>query len=407
MNLFHRFVFIALIGLMLAACGTASRPAQPTVRAAFTPSPTAISPTSSANPGPNVPTAGTALPTSTPGAVGHWAYDIPAFSPDSRIVALAGNGVVTLWTVPGYGLLKQLRNPYSSCTPESASFSADGGMFAASCWGDYKSPADLVVWDVATGSVMRHWKQAPAYMPNTSWPDNPYWIPVSAFVFLPNSSKIVFSSGHTLEIRDIRRDVDPVIIDLGPQMFASQLSIPPDGRFVYALMDWWKSHDWPIDYTEQYKVQIWDTTTYRLRREIKYPVRKFPDIWWGTEYALHGPDVVEFNYTAGTYRAISLENDKITELPYRTGTRYLSSDLGFIVFARWWGVDDKDKVVELWNADTWRNLNTFSLDFARQTINADDFIQISGIAFSPDNTMLAVAHGGQLTLFNIEPYTNP
>ncbi len=406
MNLFRRFVFVALIGLMLAACGIASRSMQPTVTAAFTTSPTAIPPTSSPSSSPNV-SAATAQPATLPHLDHRWTYDIPVFSPDGRMIALAGNGIVTLWTVPSYGLLKQLRNPYSSCTPSSVSFSADGGMFAASCWDDYDLPGNLVVWDVATGNVLRHWTQAPAYMPNTIFPDNPYSIQVNAFVFLPNSSKIVFSNGHTLEIRDFRRDVDPVIVDLGPQMFASQLSIPPDGRFVYALMDWWKSHDWPIDYIEQYKVQIWDTTTYRLRREIKYPVRKFPDNWWATEYALHGPNVMEFNYTAGTYRAISLENDKITDLPYRTGTRYLSSDGAFVVFARLYGVDNKDKVVELWKADTWRNLYTFSADFARQTVDGYDFFDISGIAFSPDNMMLAVAHGGQLTLFNIGPFTNP
>lgn len=329
-----------------------------------------------------------------------WYSGIPAFSSDSKIIALAASRI-RLWDAQTYQLIHEFENPYADqCEVSNAGFSPDSHLFAASitdCEDETASIGYLFIWDVKSGKLLKKWPQNYAYMPPAR--ESPvsldFSIPVYAFAFLPNSTKIVFASGNTLEIRDVLKDEEPVIIDLGSKMFASQISLPSDGRFIYVLMVWTQDHDYPAHWRQQKKIQIWDTKTHILRREIEYP-----DSWYDPRLQLHNASVIQFSYEKGTAQVSDLETDEIREFPFRRGEPYVSSDLSFIIYARFFELDQVDKTIELWNTDTWRNPYTFkpedNLTYA-----------MDGIIFSPDNATLAISHQERVTLWNIRPIVAP
>ena len=66
------------------------------------------------------------------------------------------------------------------------------------------------------------------------------------------------------------------------------------------------------------------------------------------------------------------------------------------------GINNTEQSIELWNTETWQNLYTFVPDFEK-----DWLYSMTGLAFSSDNTMLAIAHNDQLSLWNIRPVVQP
>jgi WD40 repeat protein len=328
---------------------------------------------------------------------------LPVFSPDGKTIALA-SAKIRLWDVKTHQLIRELESSYSEdCNISNALFSPDGKLFAVSVTdcdiNTTSSVGHLFIWDVNSGKLLKDWAQKYAYMPATrpSEVTFDYSIPVSAMAFLPDNRTIIFSSGNTLEIRDTLEDNKPVIIDLGAKMFASQISLPTDGRFVYVIMVWTQNHDFPAYWTQKKKLQIWDMNTYIMRREINYP-----DGWFNLDLKLHNSSILQISSEKGTTQIFDLETDQIKELPYRTGRAYLSSDMSRIIYARLFEGKEENNIIELWDTDTWRNIYSFMPDFDKGWAYS-----MNGIAFSPDNTILAIEHREQVTLWNIQPVATP
>ena len=250
---------------------------------------------------------------------------------------------------------------------------------------------------LTTGDLIQEWTQEYAYMPPTSTTSWEYHIPVYGMAFLPNSTTLVYSNGHSLEIRDIIHTDQHDVLKLGPKMFASQISISSDGQVANVIMSWQKDLDFPVHWTWQYKFQSWNIYTHTMVREIKYP-----EGWVTMSLELLDTALVHINIEEGTSQLLNLETNKSRDLPYRKGWRYYNSDGSLVIYARLFGFDENDQAIELWNTDNWRNIYTFLPNFGYDWIYG-----MHGIVFSPDNTILAIEHQEQVTLWNISPVVHP
>ena len=329
---------------------------------------------------------------------GHADLGIPIFSLDGKVVALAGS-VIRIWNVNSHELVRELSNPYAGiCFVRNAKFSPDSNLFAISlqsCDGiDSISAGRILMWDLHTGKLLQEWKQETAKMSPSSSGGGDYTIPVAAMAFLPNSSSMVFASGNTLETRDVYQDEIHDVINLGPEMYASQISSSPDGKLAYVVMSWTKTNDLPETWKQQHKLEIWDINTHTMLHETKYP-----ESWSKLSLDLLDKSLVVKDLEKGTNQVLNIESGEVRDIPFRLGQEYFNTDGSLMANA---GINNTEQSIELWNTETWQNLYTFVPDFEK-----DWLYSMTGLAFSSDNTMLAIAHNDQLSLWNIRPVVQP
>lgn len=93
---------------------------------------------------------------------------IPIFSPNGKIVVLAGGGVIRLWDANSHEMLRDMNNPYAGrCFIRNAQFSPDSNLFTVilqNCDFDFSkdSTGHLLVWDTNTGDLLQDEMQEPA-----------------------------------------------------------------------------------------------------------------------------------------------------------------------------------------------------------------------------------------------------
>lgn len=325
---------------------------------------------------------------------------IPIFSPNGKVVTLAGGGFIRFWDANSHELMREL-HPYDGrCFVTSAQFSPDSNLFAVtlqSCDYDFsnKSIGHVLVWNTSTGELLQEWEQQTATMPATSSTGGAYTIPVDAMEFLPNNQRVIFASGNTLEVNDVSQNAKHNVLKLGQKMYASQISVSPSGESAYVLMDWNKTNDVPEHWAEEYKLQVWNISTHAMIREIKYP-----DSWATMGLALMGRSLLEKDYKKDVSQIINLETGEARVVPFCRGPHeFYNDDNSLLACTR---VIDEKQSIELWNTDNQQVIYTFVPDFEK-----DWLYSLNGIAFSPDNTMLAIAHNDQLSLWNIQPIVRP
>lgn len=358
---------------------------------------------------PTIAPTNTLLPKNEPGLIvtlgekvaGPWHLGIPVFSPNGQIIALA-NPKIRFWDVHTHQLIREIKYPFGEgCRFFESKFSPNGKYFAVSiadCWNDEDNAGQLLIWDASTGDLLQEWTQAYVKMPGpTGNADDDYNIPVSAFAFLPDNTGIVFANGNTLETRDILDTEKQDVLNLGPKMYATQLSLSSDGRVAYILMRWIKNHVYSAaPLITQYKLQIWNIITHAMIREYKYPENST------TNLELLGRKLVSVDYEQASNQILNLETEELRDLPYRQGATYYNSDGSLLVYARFQFLDGNEQGIELWRTDTWRNIYTFMPDFG-----PDWTYGMHDIAFSPDSKILAIEHGEQISLWNIGPVVEP
>jgi WD40 repeat protein len=323
-------------------------------------------------------------------------FGYPVFSPDSQVLALSGS-TVSLWNTKTFELIREFetQSEAEDCYGYDATFSPDSKLFATS--DNCDATGYVRIWDVSTGELLHEWEREFASMPPTSTSSWEYFIPVGSMAFIPNSTKIVYASGNSLEIRDVYNENDHSVLNLGPEMYASQISLSSDGRLVYIIMSWMKDHDFPSAWTTQNKFQIWNINTHTMLREVKYP-----EGWVNLSLELLGTSLVEVNFEEGTSQIINLETDEIKKLPYRQGWRYYSPDGSLIIYARLFGFDEQERIIELWQTNNWQKIYTFM-----PNNDPSWSYGLTEIVFSHDNTVLAINHQGTVMLWNIRPVVQP
>lgn len=318
---------------------------------------------------------------------------IPAFSPDGRSVALACDSI-RIWDLHTGELLRTIGNPYrSSCYLAAAAFSPDSRLLVANvswCWTDLTSTGQLLVWDVATGALLQDVAHDHAHLVDPR--QEPYVLPLGSMVFLPGRSRLAYGSGNRIEIRDLPGLEQPVNLDLGPDMIASDLSVSADGQWLYVFMEWEKTNDFPSNYTTVYRAQVWDLHTLKPIRQYDYPVFKPLE----KPMELVGPWVVEDDAEAGTTRATDLLSGEVHEWPFRRGWRYSSPDGRRALWFRYYGYPVAEQGIEVWETDTWRQVDVFRPDFG------EDWYRLHrDVAFGPDLNLIAIPVANQLALWRL------
>ena len=329
-----------------------------------------------------------------------WYPGVPVFSPDGKIIALATSRI-RFWDIETHELIKEFDNPYpTGCYLSNARFSSDGSLFAVSisgCWIDEIDQGNLLVWDFLTGNLLQEWNLELAHMEEPH--HSPYVLPVDAFTFIPNTTKIAYATGNLIEIRDVLDNNEtPIKLSLGPDMYADNITVRDDGKFLFVLMDWDKLNTFPSLYKTQFKVQIWQLETETISRIID-----FPEIDFSSEgMSLHGEYLLHQNFVKGTFDVQNLSTNETNPYPYRVGWKYFNADMSLMICARLFGFDDDEQIIELWDTDRWRKIYTFLPDFGKDWDHG-----MHSIAFSPDNTILAIEHQEQISLWAIRAIIQP
>ncbi len=410
-------VTLCLISLAIASCGSSpltpsSSPIVPKTETStpivtFSPFPTEkISPTQL----PTIP------PTVTPQAIHDSGFiallgkqnssllgSSLVFSPDGLIIVQADTNV-KLWDASTHKMIRELKYPdygipNATNHATKALFSPDGSLIAVSIT-DYlthlgEPHGHLLVWVVATGELKQNWEQKyatmSAYDGYTSDP-RIYNIPVDAMAFFPSSTKLAYANGNRIEIKDARTGEEFTGWSLGDTMYASEISIRDDSEFLYVLMRWHKDLTFPALYRYKFKAQIWYPATESLRREIKFE-EVYPgiaDVWLVGQYLLHQET------TKSALEALDLSTDQRRDFPYRIGVKYFNTNASLMLCLRYINRDEID--IEIWNTDTWRDIHSFKTTFS---------YDVNSVAFSPDNSLLAIDYHGQVYLWSIHTTIQP
>lgn len=326
-----------------------------------------------------------------------------AFSPSGLILAQAISSV-KLWDVNTHELIREIKFPYTG-QANKILFSPDGSLLAVNIsehpysWDSSEYP-HLLVWDVSTGELMQDWTQELATMSTYNGFDpkpTVYRIITDAMVFFPSSTKLAYANGNRIEIKDAMTGEEIISWSLGDKMYASELSIRSDSEFLYILMKWYKDLTFPSLYRWKFVVEIWNPTTKSFRNEIKFEEvhPSNADMW------LVGQSVLYEDKIKLSLDALDLSLDKRVDFPYRIGKKYFNADASLMVVIRDIEVDEKEKGFEIWNTDTWRSTYIPKPPFIEYLFS------ISDVAFSPDNSLIAMDTDGLISLWDIRPTTQP
>ncbi len=326
-----------------------------------------------------------------------------AFSPSGLILAQAISSV-KLWDINTHELIREIKFPYAG-QANKILFSPDGNLLAVNIsdhhysWGGGQD-ARLLVWDVSTGKLMQDWVQEHATMSTyDGFQTQPivYSILTDAMVFFPSSTKLAYSNGNRIEIKDASTGEEIISWSLGDKMYASEISIRADGEFLYLLMKWDKDLNFPALYRMKFVAQIWHPATKSLRHEIKfeevYPTHA--NMW------LVGQNLIYEDKIKSTLSAYAFSLETRKELPFRIGEKYFNIDASSMFVIRDIRNDENKEGFEIWNTDTWRNIYISKPPFI------ENLYSVSDVAFSPDNSFLAIDFDGRISLWNIRPTIQP
>lgn len=325
------------------------------------------------------------------------------FSPDGKKLATSFNAHISLWQIGSYNKLFDFYLPENSRVDRFA-FNFDGKFLAAIATNLSNPTNELFVWNTINGEQIFRFVLQSATLIKGSQP--PYSQHVKGTAFVPNSNILVFGNGNTVQLLNIKDNEQIATLELGENMYAYDISFPKDGRFIYVFMDWWQDHDYPYLYRTKYAVQIWDSNSHILRRTLNFPEVECCSF----KMSIHQSYLVRKDFEEGTLELMSLENDEVTQLPFRLGWDYLSVDNQFDIIMHYEKVEDEeDKGIEIWTTDSWRNVYTLKPNYyVSDEIPERAFGSYPGeVAMSDDNRLLAIAHHGQVFVYDVHMVTNP
>jgi len=327
------------------------------------------------------------------------------------MVALATERI-GVWDVKTHQLIHELISPYTRlpCNTQHVAFSSDSTLLAVS---NYCTDTDwtghVLVWEIKSGELLQNWEQK--FSKNTSkWPNALNTSPAPGLAFLPGSSILAFANGNTIEVVDVRKNQDPVTLELGDSMFATGISISADGRKLFAFMDFDSDTNVESISAKSYAIQIWNLNTRTLLRSVQFPPIISCCAYFvahsDKEMSLFGTRLTYIDYVNGRFYATDLENGSVKHLPYRRGVPFLSSDGNLVLLMvdlpsenPQSGPSCDGQSVELWNANTQQSIYTFHpsgtsfyLNWCFGSVHFD---------ISPDHKQLAIGHDGFVTLWDI------
>ena len=317
-----------------------------------------------------------------------WHPGIAVFNDDGSIVAHIGTDI-RLYDTATFALVQTLPNLYPQKCAQEAAFDTDGEFFAisfAAC-GNQNETAHILLYDLAAGQVAKDWALESAAMSDDIYGE--FSIPVSAMAFIPSTPKLAYANGNTVVIQNVLTDTEPEIIELDDNMYASQLSVRDDGEYLFVLMTWQKTVDGGASLLVTPRLQSWHLPSLSLNvnRWMDDMVNPGEYMLLVEDYLVHGDP-----FNAALY-GLSLQDETEDEFPYRDGQTFFSSDMRYMVFFRGSGTYNETLV--------WDNVQGVEIDSFNLDIPAGWDKGVSDFVFSPDNSLIAIEHNGQLTLYSI------
>src|SRR5260221_5255960 len=250
------------------------------------------------------------------------------FSRNGKFLVSSYGNKISLWEVGSYNKLSDFVVLNEHYGVERFAFSSDGRLLAATMTYYDDSKSHLFVWNTATMQLAFSTDLDETILAKDS--DFQYHYPAKAIAFIPNSTRLVTANGNSIRIIDIEGNSDLVTIKLGQDMYASDISFPSDGRFIYVFMEWFIDNRFTSypRYQTKYALQIWDTNSHFLWRTIE----DLEASWaWPISKKLQGSYLITKDSTKGTLEMMNLENEKVNELPYRDGWNYVTADNKYIL----------------------------------------------------------------------------
>ena len=335
-----------------------------------------------------------------------WYSQRVIFSPNNKFLVSSYGNKISLWDVGTYKKLNEFVVLNEHYGVERFAFSSNDRFLALTAYYWDDSNSHLFVWDTTLMAQIFSMELEPAILVNNAKYSDHY--PATTLAFVPNSTRLVTANGNSVQIIDLEKNNETMIINLGNEMYASDISFPNDGRFIYVFMKWLKDNRFSSypRYQTKYSLQIWDTNSHFLWRTIEY----LGSGWaWPISKELHDSYLVTKDASKGTFEMMNLENNKVNQLPYRDGWDYITADNNYILFFRYHLVQDKDeKGIEFWTTDSWRMLYKLKPEVYDYPDKSDPMGSDPGeIAINNDNTLLAIAYAGQVFIYDIRILTAP
>lgn len=327
----------------------------------------------------------------------------PEFSPDYKYIALAYDGI-SIWDAETYDLIFEDDIPYENYFATSLSISSDADLVAASfiCWPTRydcrdQHVAHLMIWELSSRELIHDWSLSQAIMKDQTYD---YFISVYGLSFKPETNLLAFSNGNAIEIREVSNDNEVAKLDLGEDMYGTEISFSEDGKHLIVMMEWIKDRGFASEYAFEYRVQVWDTINYQLLNDIEYPEAG----WYEEDMSLIGSYLAHTDKVNAVFTITDLLTEEITLVPYRRGYSFVSPDRSIVAFARYgFGFEYEEKGIELWDSDTWREIYHFKPYYMTNVYSRTDI----SLDISPDNTKMLIAHEGQISIWDIRSDENP
>jgi len=314
------------------------------------------------------------------------------FSPDGETLAV-GHGSIQIWDV-GTQSLKTSLFTDEALNIAGMTFSSDGNHLAVVTVG-----GDVYAWDIHSGkqeffvSAKILLNAQVLYAAGAGGIGSGIGTGVvgeQGIAFSPDASQLALSNGPTVELWDIQTDTKVLTLEqTEPVMFPTKITFSADGHSLYAALN--RNRD----------LVVWNAKTGKLIHRLNLP-HVDPNAYSATE--MYGQWFARNNYDEEDYwiEIWNVETGQMIKIP--THMRE-AEPLRISADGKFFAAILKNDQLYLWDVVSGQPLfisdKVFNLSFYSGKIFDDgDFV------ISPHGDILATASQGQVTLWNLEPYTS-
>ena len=303
------------------------------------------------------------------------------FSPDRKTLAV-GQGSIQIWDVSSQSLKTALFAD-QALNITGMIFSSDGNHLAV-----VSSDGDVYAWNTISGqqeffvSATTLFDAQVLFAAGTSGIGPGIGTGIfgeQGIAFSPDASQLALPNGSAVELWDIQTATKVLALEqTDPVMFPTKITFSADGRLVYAALN--RNRD----------LAVWNTQTGKLIRQLNLPPVD-PNAFTAIE--MYGQWFARNNYDEEDYwiEIWNAETGQMIKIP--THVRE-AEPFRFSANGRFLATILNHNQLFVWDV-----ISAQLVFISEKIFDIDDF------AISPQGDLLANTINGQVTLWNLEPYT--